>query len=166
MPGNAPGLTPVFVGIGSNLDDPVSQVARATAALGEIPDTHLVCVSSNYLSEPFGPVDQPDFVNAVAELATALDVTVLFRHLQEIERLHGRVRGERWGPRVIDLDLLVYGRQIVSEPDLTVPHPGIAERNFVLLPLQEIAPELEIPGLGRIAELVSAAGESRISRLD
>ena len=158
--------TATFVGIGSNLEDPRTQVERAVQALGGIPATDVVRISSLYRSAPFGPVDQPDFVNAVAHLSTRLDITAMFRHLQSIERAQGRVRGRRWGPRVIDLDLLIYGNAVVREDDLTVPHPGIAQRNFVLLPLQEIAPDLEIPGLGRVADLVADTQEPRISRLE
>ena len=122
--------------------------------------------SSLYRSAPFGPVDQPDFVNAVAQLRTELDVTQLFRQLQSIEKQRGRRRGERWGPRIIDLDLLVFDDEVLDSPALTVPHPGIAERNFVLLPLQEIAPDLIIPGLGRVADIAVNRDEPRISRVD
>ena len=157
---------PAFVAIGSNQDDPVRQVERAIAALQDLPDTALTACSSLYRSAPFGPVEQPDFVNAVAQLETQLDVAELFRRLQSIEQLHGRRRGERWGPRVIDLDLLVFGRQVIDSETLTVPHPGIAERNFVLLPLQEIAPDLIIPGLGKVADIAVNPDEPRISRID
>ena len=155
-----------FVGIGSNQDDPVIQVGRAVAALQELPRTGLVARSSLYRSAPFGPVNQPDFVNAVAHLETELDAIEMLRHLQGIERRHGRVRGERWGPRVIDLDLLVFEDQVIDADGLSVPHPGIAERNFVLLPLQEIAPDLMIPGLGKVADIAVDTEEPRISRID
>jgi 2-amino-4-hydroxy-6-hydroxymethyldihydropteridine diphosphokinase len=154
-----------YVGIGSNLAEPRQQVEDAIAALQAIPQTSLVARSSLYRSAPLGPVAQPDFMNAVAELATSLDAADLFRRLQEIEDRHGRVRGERWGPRVIDLDLLVYADTLIATPDLTVPHPGIAERNFVLLPLQEIAPDLIIPGLGRVADIAVNRDKPRISRV-
>ncbi len=156
----------VFVGIGSNLDNPAGQVASAMAALQGLPQTDLVARSSLYQSAPFGPIEQPDFVNAVVQLETRLGAAELLRRLQGIERRHGRLRGERWGPRVIDLDLLVYGDEFIDEKALTVPHPGIAERNFVLLPLQEIAPDLVIPGLGKAADIAVDSEEPRISRID
>jgi 2-amino-4-hydroxy-6-hydroxymethyldihydropteridine diphosphokinase len=155
-----------FIGIGSNLDSPEDRVKGAAGLLAEIPSTRVDRVSSLYQSAPFGVTNQPDFVNAVACLSTSLEVRVLFRKLQKIEEAQGRVRTKRWGPRVLDLDLLVYGAAVVSDPDLTVPHPGIADRNFVLLPLQEIAPDLEIPGLGRIADLAADSKEPRIARLE
>ena len=157
---------PAYVGIGSNLADPRQQVEQAIAALQTIPQTSLVARSSLYRSAPFGPVAQPDFMNAVAALTTGLDVADLLRRLQAIEDQQGRVRGERWGPRVIDLDLLVFADAIIATEDLTVPHPGIAGRNFVLLPLQEIAPDLIIPGLGRVADIAVNRDEPRISRVD
>ena len=157
---------PAYVGIGSNQDSPADQVSAALAALADLPRSTMTARSSLYRSAPLGPVDQPDFVNAVAQLRTELDVTELFRQLQSIEVRHGRRRGERWGPRVIDLDLLVFDDVVLDSPALTVPHPGIAERNFVLLPLQEIAPDLIIPGLGKVADIAVNPDEPRISRID
>ncbi len=142
---------PAYIGLGSNLNGPVGQVEAAFGLLGELPDSRLIARSSLYRAAPFGGIEQPDFVNAVAALETQLDARSLLEQLQHIEHSRGRERGgERWGPRVIDLDLLVYDDEVIDEPDLIVPHPGIAERNFVLLPLREIASELEIPGLGRL----------------
>ncbi len=155
-----------YVGIGSNQDDPAKQVDRAFRALEKLPRTALTARSSLFRSAPFGPVEQPDFVNAVAYLETKLDAVELLQHLQAIERRHGRLRGERWGPRVIDLDLLVFADQVIDTDALSVPHPGIAERNFVLLPLQEIAPDLVIPGLGTVADIAVDTDEPRISRID
>ena len=147
---------PAYVGIGSNLRDPASQVRGAFAALAALPRTLLVRRSSLYGSRPMGPVAQPDFCNAVAGLLTELDATELFTALRGIERQMGREPApQRWGPRVIDLDLLVYGEQRRSDAELTLPHPGIAERNFVLRPLADVAPDLQIPGLGRVAELAA-----------
>lgn len=158
---------PAYIGIGSNLNGPVEQVETAFGLLGELPDSRLVARSSLYRSAPFGGVEQPDFVNAVAALETQLDARSLLEQLQHIEQSRGRERGgQRWGPRVIDLDLLVYDDVVIDEPDLTVPHPGIAERNFVLLPLREIAPELEIPGLGRVDSIAVNEEEPRISRIE
>jgi 2-amino-4-hydroxy-6-hydroxymethyldihydropteridine diphosphokinase len=155
-----------FVGIGSNQDDPPRQVEKAFTSLQEMPGTTLTARSSLYRSAPFGPVQQPDFINAVAQLETELDVTALFQHLQAVEELLGRRRGVRWGPRIIDLDLLVFADVVIETATLAVPHPGIAERNFVLLPLQEIAPDLIVPGLGRVAEISVNMDEPRISRID
>lgn len=157
---------PAYVGIGSNLAEPRQQVEQAIVALQAIGQTSVVARSSLYRSAPHGPIEQPDFINAVVALATGLDVAELFRNLQTIEARQGRVRGERWGPRVIDLDLLVFGDALIASEDLTLPHPGIAERNFVLLPLQEIAPDLIIPGLGRVADIAIDREEPRISRVD
>ncbi len=157
---------PAYVGLGSNLDRPARQVAQAFELLDEIPKTRLVLRSSLYRSTPFGGVEQPDFVNAAAALLTGLAAMDLLTALQAIERRQGRDRdGARWGPRVLDLDLLVYAGATLDEPGLKVPHPGIAERNFVLLPLVEIAPELVIPGLGRVAELPVDTDEPTISRV-
>ena len=157
---------PAYVGIGSNLQGPACQVEDAAALLEEIPDTRLVVASSLYRSGAYGGVEQPDFVNAVAAVVTTLSPVKLLSELQALENRLGRERGEaRWGPRVIDLDLLVYSSEIIDRPELTVPHPGIGERNFVLLPLGEIAPELLIPGLGRVASIPVNMDEPSISRI-
>ena len=158
--------TTAFVGLGSNLEEPVRQIELAIELLKAIPDTELVSRSSLYRSAPLGTIAQPDFVNAVARIVTVLNAHSLLQSLQEIEHLQGRVRGERWGPRVLDLDLLVYGSTSIDQPTLTVPHPRIAERNFVLLPLQEIAPDLVIPGLGCVSDIAVNRSEPRISRID
>jgi len=154
--------TPAFVGVGSNLNGPEQQVENAINSLARFSGSDLVARSSLYESAPFGPVDQPDFVNAAVWLVTTLDAPSLLHHLQQIESSQGRISGEHWGPRVIDLDLLVFGDMIIDQDDLNVPHPGIAERNFVLLPLQEIAHDLVIPGLGRVADIAVNHDEPRI----
>jgi 2-amino-4-hydroxy-6-hydroxymethyldihydropteridine diphosphokinase len=157
---------PAYVALGSNLDDPVAQIARAMDALGELPDTRLVLRSSLYRSRPFGPVEQPDFVNAVAGLLTALEPARLLQCLQATEARLGRERPVvRWGPRRIDLDLLVHGGTRIAQPDLTVPHPGIAERAFVLVPLAEIAPDLLVPGAGSVRDLLAQVDSSGVERL-
>lgn len=158
--------TDAFVGLGSNLDEPATQIRLAIDRLAELTGTSVISVSSMYRSAPFGPIEQPDFLNAAAHLRTGLDAAELLRALLALELEQGRVRGERWGPRRIDLDLLVYGDLVCDTGDLTLPHPGIAARNFVLLPLQEIAPDLEIPGLGRVASIAVNMDEPRISRID
>ncbi len=155
---------PAYVGLGSNLNGPARQLASAFELLTEIPDTRLLRRSSLYRSAPFGGIEQPDFINAVAALLTRLPAGDLLRELQHIEQRRGRERGEvRWGPRVLDLDLLVYSDQRIDDPDLVVPHPGIAERNFVLLPLQEIAPGLSVPGLGLVSRIRANLNEPEIS---
>jgi 2-amino-4-hydroxy-6-hydroxymethyldihydropteridine diphosphokinase len=157
---------PAYIGLGSNLQDPREQIRRACAALAALSSTRLVCVSPLYRSKPLGPVPQPDFVNAVAGVLTRLDPRALLGELLALERALGRpAQRERWGPRVIDLDLLVHGRQRREEPDLTLPHAGIVERNFVLYPLADLAPELDVPGLGRVAELRGRLAPEGLERL-
>ncbi len=157
---------PAYVGLGSNLQLPARQINDALGRLAEMPGTRCMAASSLYRSTPFGGVEQPDFVNAVAALLTTLPPRDLLIQLQGIERRAGRERdGTRWGPRVLDLDLLVYSGARIDEPGLSVPHPGIAERNFVLLPLGEIAPDLVVPGLGRVTGLPVNMDEPKISRI-
>jgi 2-amino-4-hydroxy-6-hydroxymethyldihydropteridine diphosphokinase len=158
---------PAYVGIGSNLDGPAGQVRRALAALADVPQTRLVLQSSLFGSRPLGPAAQPDFVNAVAGLLTQLDAGSFFSALRALETGLGRRPPRvRWGPRVIDLDLLVFGEQTLDSPELTLPHPGIVRRNFVLYPLFEVAPGLNVPGCGRVAELAARAESAGIWRLD
>ncbi len=157
---------PAYVGLGSNLHGPARQIEVAFRLLGKIPATRVVKQSSLYRSVPFGGVEQPDFVNAAVSLLTQLTAPELLLELQRIETERGRDRGGvRWGPRVLDLDLLVYSNRTIDEPGLSVPHPGIGERNFVLLPLREIAPDIDIPGLGRLSELDADSIEPKISRI-
>lgn len=154
-----------YIGLGSNLEQPERQILNALDRLEALVETRLLRYSSLYRSAAYGPVEQPEFVNAVAAIATRLAPLALLECLKGIEREQGRSpEGERWGPRIIDLDLLVFGDGTVDEPNLKVPHPGIAERNFVLLPLREIAPHLVIPGLGPVADLV-IDDESWIERI-
>jgi len=159
-------LVPAYVALGSNLDDPRAQVERALAALDQLPQTRCVLRSSLYRSRPFGPVEQPDFVNAVAGLLTTLEPATLLASLQALETSLGRERPVvRWGPRRIDLDLLVHGSARITQPGLELPHPGIAERAFVLAPLAEIAPDLDVPGVGRVNALLAALDSSLLERL-
>lgn len=166
MPANAVWI-PSCIGIGSNLNDPPRQIDAAVAQLRVVAETRVQVVSSMYRNPPMGPQDQPDYVNAVAVLLTRLAPRALLSALQDIERSQGRERhgAARWGPRCIDLDILTYGMRAIDEPGLTIPHPGISERNFVLLPLTEIAPELEIPGLGLVRRLASGVDDSSLERL-
>jgi 2-amino-4-hydroxy-6-hydroxymethyldihydropteridine diphosphokinase len=145
---------PAYIGVGSNLADPRRQVLTACDHLAQLPQCRLVRTSPLYVSRPFGPIAQPDFVNAVAGMLTRLGAYPLFEALRNIERTMGRPeQRQRWGPRIIDLDLLSYDRERRLQEDLVLPHPGIVERNFVLYPLSDIAPDLDLPGLGRVAEL-------------
>lgn len=153
---------PAYIGIGSNLAEPRSQVLRAMDRVGDIGRVSFLLRSRLYGSHPLGPADQPDFVNAAVGVLTQLEPRKLLDELRAIERAFGRPdERTKWGPRVLDLDLLVYARVRCDDPDLKLPHPGIAERNFVLYPLADIAPDLEVPGVGRVANLrqrVSAEG--------
>jgi 2-amino-4-hydroxy-6-hydroxymethyldihydropteridine diphosphokinase len=154
---------PAYIGVGSNLGDPAARVQAAFDALGRIERTQLVARSPLYRTRPFGPVAQHDFVNAVAGVLTQLTPGELLAALRGIESAAGRVRAERWGPRTLDLDLLVYGDWRIAEPDLTVPHPGIAERGFVLRPLNDVAPTLDVPGVGRVEELLKKLPDDGIA---
>ena len=157
---------PAYIGVGSNLEDPRAQVLAAITRLAQLRRTHLVLTSRLYRSRPFGPVAQPDFVNAVAGLVTQLEPKALMGELHAIESAMGRPeRHPHWGPRIIDLDLLAFGSERREEPHLTLPHPGIVERNFVLYPLSEIAPDLVLPGLGRVADLAAAVTAEGITLL-
>lgn len=145
-----------FIGIGSNLNNPMQQVQTAFEDLKKIPATKLISVSSLYHTKPLGPIDQSDFVNAVAELMTELSPHQLLAELQNIEKQHGRIRDNtRWGPRTLDLDLLIYGNLQLDDGTLQIPHPGITTRIFVLEPLHEIAPTLQLPNGEKIAELLA-----------
>lgn len=158
---------PAYVALGSNLSEPDRQVQAAFAALAALPGTRLIARSGLWRSRPMGPQDQPDFVNAAAGLLTTAEPRALLESLQEIERRLGKtVPPVRWGPRVIDLDLLAVGGLELAEPGLELPHPGLHQRNFVLYPLAEIAAELWVPGLARVCRLrerVSPAGIERLA---
>lgn len=155
-----------YVALGSNLDDPAAQLRRGLDALAALPDTVLVRSSSFYRSAPVGYADQPDFVNAVAELRTALAPRALLDALLEIERRHGRVRDFPNAPRTLDLDIVAYGALTVSEPGLAIPHPRLHERAFVVVPLEEIAPDALLPGLGTARELAARVERSSVQRLE
>ena len=158
---------PAYVGLGSNLDEPAQRVAEALGALQQLPDSLVVAYSSLYGSHPMGPVLQADFCNAVAGMLTRLPALEFLRALRSLEQLLGRQPPrERWGPRRIDLDLLVHGSEQLTSDELTVPHPGIVQRNFVLYPLAEVAPDLLIPGLGRVADLLRGVSSNGLWRLD
>jgi 2-amino-4-hydroxy-6-hydroxymethyldihydropteridine diphosphokinase len=145
-----------YIGLGSNLDQPLQQIERALLALAALPESRLQQVSSRYRSLPWGDPDQDDFVNAVAVIDTALTPAQLLQKLLHIETTQGRDRshGRANGPRTLDLDLLCHGAEIVDVPGLRLPHPRLHERAFVLLPLAEIAPDLLIPGFGTARSLL------------
>jgi len=155
-----------WVGLGANLGDPVAQVRSALRDLDAITQTRLVRASSLYRSAPWGGVEQPPFVNAVAEVETSLAPRELLDALLAIEQRHGRVRdGSRWGPRTLDLDLLVHADHRFDGDGLTLPHPHLAERAFVLVPLAEIAPDLRVPGIGVVADLLARIEAAQCERL-
>jgi 2-amino-4-hydroxy-6-hydroxymethyldihydropteridine diphosphokinase len=159
-------MTRACVGLGANLGDPQDQIRAALAALGGIPKTQLLKHSSLYRSAPVGNTNQPEFVNAVALIETALAPRALLVALLEIEQRHGRTRSTANAPRTLDLDLLLYGELIIDEPGLAVPHPRMHSRAFVLAPLAEIAPDIEIPGQGAIGPLLAACAGQAVERLD
>jgi 2-amino-4-hydroxy-6-hydroxymethyldihydropteridine diphosphokinase len=157
---------PAYVGIGSNLQSPRDRVFDAIERMSTLKTTRVVLRSQLYLTRPMGPQDQPDFVNAAVGLLTQLSARELLTGLLGIERSMGRDRDERWGPRVIDLDLLWMIDSAIDEPGLTVPHPGVSMRNFVLYPLADIAPTIKIPRVGLVLDLKRDAGGDGISVLE
>ena len=159
------GTTTAWIGLGSNLDDPRTQVRAAVVALRETDGLQVEAVSSLYSSPPMGPPDQPDFINAVMRVTTALGAEPLLDVLLAQEQAQARRRGRRWGPRTLDLDLLLFGDAVVRTERLQVPHPGIHERAFVLYPLAELAPGLQVPGMGSLQELLFACPAGGLQRL-
>jgi 2-amino-4-hydroxy-6-hydroxymethyldihydropteridine diphosphokinase len=157
---------PAYVGIGSNLESPRERVLEAIERMSTLDATRIVLRSHLYLTHPMGPKDQPNFVNAAVGLLTQLSSRDLLSGLLGIERSMGRDRQERWGPRVIDLDLLWMVDSVIDEPGLTVPHPGVSTRNFVLYPLADIAPTIKIPRIGQVLDLKRDAGGDGISVLE
>ena len=156
----------VYIGLGSNLADPLTQLRSALAALAALPQTSLAAQSSFYASDPLGPADQPRYVNAVAALDTELAPLELLDALQRIELEQGRLRkAERWGPRTLDLDILLFGERQLAEPRLTVPHYHMHARAFVLYPLAEIAPQLRLPDGRALDELLAACPFEGLERL-
>ena len=154
-----------FIGIGANLDDPESSVRRAIASIAAVPETKLTAASSLYRTAPVGYLDQPDFVNAVVAIETRLDPAALLEQLLLIEAQFGRKRSTRNAPRTLDLDLLLHGDQRVNSPRLTLPHPRMAQRAFVLVPLAEIAPDLAVGALGTAAQLLSLVSTDGVERI-
>jgi 2-amino-4-hydroxy-6-hydroxymethyldihydropteridine diphosphokinase len=157
----------VYVGLGGNLGDARRHVSRAIDELNEIPGCWLLARSSLYRSAPMGPVEQGWFVNAVAGLRAELEPLDLLHYLQDLERSHGRVRGgERWGPRTLDLDILLFGDRIVDRPGLTIPHPGLTARNFVVYPLLQLAPDLVLPDGRRLTDVASRLDREGLEKME
>jgi 2-amino-4-hydroxy-6-hydroxymethyldihydropteridine diphosphokinase len=148
----------VYIGMGSNLDQPLTQLNKAVEAMNSIAQTTVTGCSPVYRSAPVGYTDQPDFVNAVCELQTSLSATDMLKQLRE--------SGQRYGPRTLDLDLLLYGQQQINQPGLIVPHPRLHERAFVLYPLSDLEPDLQIPGHGPLAELKVGCSDQVLNRID
>ena len=157
---------PAYVAIGSNIGSPRERVLEAMQRLSALSTADTLLRSHLYLSRPMGPQDQPDFVNAAAGLLTQSTPQELLAQLLDIERNMGRIQRERWGPRVIDLDLVWMVDAMVDEPGLKVPHPGVSTRNFVLYPLADIAPTMKIPGMGTVLDLKRSVGGDGISVLE
>lgn len=158
-------LHTTFIGIGSNLGDPLVQVQRALEELAALPHCRLVQRSPWYLSKAIGPGDQPDYINGVAELGTNMNPEALLDALQAIEAAHDRVRQERWGPRTLDLDILLYSDCTITSERLQVPHPWLKRRSFVILPLADVAPGLILPDGTCIDELAQTISRDGITRL-
>lgn len=158
-------LTDAFIALGSNLDDPAANVRSGFEALAMLPDTRLAAISSLYVNPPVGYADQPDFVNAVARIETGLAPQALLEALLEVERRFGRVRDFPNAPRTLDLDIVLYGSEVITESELTIPHPRMHERAFVLVPLAEIAPDVVVPGRGRVSVLAQHVEANRIEKL-
>jgi 2-amino-4-hydroxy-6-hydroxymethyldihydropteridine diphosphokinase len=154
-----------YVGLGAKLGSPIEALRKAMLALGGLPETHLEAVSSAYRTAPL-EASGPDFINAVAALRTRLPPEVLLLHLLSIEQAHGRQRPYRNAPRTLDLDLLLYGDSMLNTPSLILPHPRLHQRQFVLVPLLELNPQLSIVGLGAVRDLSNALLDQPIERLD
>ena len=154
-----------FVALGSNLEDPQHQVLRALAELDSLPETRVIAKSALYRTAPLGYDDQPDFINAAAEVSTTLEPVALLRALLALETTHGRERPFPNAPRVLDLDLLLYDDLQLHDPELTLPHPRLHERGFVLFPLADIAADVHIPGQGKVCDLLRRLPDQGVERL-
>lgn len=159
-------MNKIFIGLGSNLENPLSQLKEAVDHLKQVKGVTLIALSGFYSSPPMGPQDQPDYINAVAELESDLPAAALLDELQHIENQQGRIRNERWGARTLDLDILLYGQDMINSERLTVPHYGISERNFVLYPLKDLVPgDFMIPGAGKLDELIANCPQDTLQRI-
>lgn len=154
-----------YIGLGSNLDNPQLQIAWALDALARLPESRLEATAPLYRSRALGPGTQPDYLNTVVRLRTALAPQMLLRELLALETARGRRRDQHWGPRTLDLDILLYDEVSLAEAELTIPHPRLAERNFVLIPLHDLDPDLILPDGTALAELLARIGRAGIVRL-
>ena len=159
-------MTLAYVGLGANIGEPRRQLMAAMDELQGLPKTRVTGRSSSYRSAPLGHVDQPEFLNSVAQIDTELAPDALLDRLQEIEQRHGRERPFPNAPRTLDLDLLLYGEQVIATPRLTLPHPRMHERAFVLRPLLELDAQISIPGKGPAKDLLFACSAQKIERID
>ena len=159
-------LKVAYIGLGSNLNEPEQQLLRAFEELDALPETQLLVRSSLYRNPPMGPAEQPDYINAVAKLETGLKPEDLLIAMQQIEQAHDRRREVHWGPRSLDLDLLLYDQVQINSDTLTVPHPGLIDRNFVLYPLAELDTELNIPGVKPLAVLLESCPAEGLVKLE
>lgn len=158
-------MTRAYIGLGSNLDNPHEQLKNAVRHLKTLPQSQLITLSSLYQSKPVGPQNQPDYLNAVAALDTELEPLALLDALQAIENRQGRVRQEHWGARTLDLDILLFGNQVIGHERLTVPHPYLTQRPFVLMPLAQINPDLQLPDGQWLADLVKLCPPAGLMQL-
>lgn len=156
----------VYIGLGSNLDDPVAQILRAMDEIDALTDVCLVARSSLFRSAPLGPQDQPDFINAVVAISTSKSPSSIVQDLQRLERQHLRKREMRWGPRTLDLDILLFGASVIVSKQLQIPHPGLPERAFVLYPLHQVAGDIQIPKFGALTDLMEACDAGDLHELD
>lgn len=155
----------VYISLGSNLGNPQLQIKQAINLLSTVPNSKVNNISSLYQSKPLGPQYQPDYINAVAELHTELTAHTLLNHLQDIETRQKRIRKERWGPRTLDIDILLYGDQIINDDRLQIPHAEMHKRSFVLLPLNELVTDIEIPKLGSVHNLLQQIDTDDLTKL-
>ncbi|HUF21310.1 MAG TPA: 2-amino-4-hydroxy-6-hydroxymethyldihydropteridine diphosphokinase [Burkholderiales bacterium] len=158
-------IVSAFIGIGSNLGDPMAMVRGVFEELGGLAHTRVDACSSLYRTAPVGLREQPDFINAVAQIRTALAPRDLLDGLLAIEQLHGRARSTKDAPRTLDLDLLLYDDVVMDEPGISIPHPRMHERAFVLAPLSEIAPDANVPGRGKVSVLLARVGQDGVQRI-
>lgn len=158
--------TDVYIGLGSNIEQPYLQIKKAMMALDNLSGTKVLSNSGYFTSKPMGPDDQPDYVNAVVEIQTTMDANELLQQCQLIEQQQGRKKNRHWGERTIDLDILLYAEQKIDTRDLTVPHPGICQRDFVYLPLLKINSEIEVPAKGMLHDIVQSAESQTLKKLN
>tara|TARA_B100001013_G_scaffold60365_1_gene31642 strand:+ start:496 stop:978 length:483 start_codon:yes stop_codon:yes gene_type:complete len=158
-------MTIAYIGLGSNMESPKQQIKSAIKSIAEIPEIQVLKASSLYKSKPVGPRGQNDYINAVIKIETEFMPLELLGYMQDIENQHGRIRKERWGPRTLDLDILIFGKEIIQDKNLTIPHSEIEKRPFVLVPLAEIDSNCLIPGVGVISDLLAVNDQKDLELL-